>query len=181
LSNLFCRNSGELQQYLNLPIQLLPIAEEMDNNSILKRLFPVFGLIILSHTLVAQHSKHEQDVQQRVINLFDALSNREAEDLKKQCTADVRFYEYGEAWPVDTLINLAITKNTAADFRRTNKFEFLNTTIKGNTAWTTYNLQSDITKNGKSISIYWMETVILVLEEKKWKIKVLHSTRLDKE
>jgi hypothetical protein len=152
----------------------------MNTNTILNRMLPVFGLIIFSHTLVAQHSKHDQDVQERVIKLFDALSNRDAEGLKKQCTADVRFYEYGEAWPVDTLIDLAITKNTAADFKRTNKFEFLNTTIQGNTAWITYKLQSDITKNGKSISIYWLETVILVMEEKMWKIKVLHSTRIDK-
>jgi len=140
----------------------------------------VFVLFFLSHTLAAQHSKQDQDIHQPVIKAFDALSNRDAEALKRQCTADVRFYEYGEAWPVDTLINLAITKNTDADFKRSNKFEFLNTTIQGNTAWTTYNLQSDITRNGKSISIHWLETVILVLNEERWKIKVLHSTRIDK-
>lgn len=147
---------------------------------ILNRLFCVFTLITISHTVVAQHSIADEDVQQPVIKVFDALASRDAESLKKQCTADVRFYEYGEAWPVDTLIDLAITKNTAADFKRINKLDFISTSIQGDAAWTTYNLQSDITKNGKSITIFWMETVILVFEEKKWRIKVLHSTRTNK-
>jgi ketosteroid isomerase-like protein len=141
----------------------------------------VFVFAFLSHTAFAQYSKEELDVQKQVIDLFEALSNRDAQGLKKLCTADVRFYEYGEAWPVDTLINLAITKNTASDFKRTNQFDFVDTTIQGNTAWTTYNLQSDITKNGQVVSVYWMETVILIQEEKKWKIKVLHSTRLQRD
>ena len=145
-----------------------------------KVLLCVSALISFSNTLFAQHSKHEQDVQQRIVKAFDALSDRDAGGLRKQCTTDVRFYEYGEAWSVDTLIDRAITKNTAADFKRTNKFEFLSTTIQGNVAWVTYKLQSDMTRNGKNTAVQWLETVILVLEENNWKIKVLHSTRVNK-
>lgn len=125
-------------------------------------------------------SKDQLEVQQTVIKLFDALSNRDAVVLKNQCTADVRFYEYGEAWPVDTLIQLAITENTATDFKRTNTLDFVNTTIKGDVAWTTYMLHSSGISNGKAFEVDWMETVIAVLEQKKWKISVLHSTRLNK-
>ena len=138
------------------------------------------SLICISVSLSAQPSGQDRDVRQPIVKLFEALSDRNAAAVKSECTNDVRFYEYGNAWPVDTLIDLAVTKNTAADFKRINTFEFLNTTIAGNAAWVTYNLQSDITRNGKSSSIHWQETVILVRERNEWKIKVLHSTRLDK-
>lgn len=130
------------------------------------------------HHADPENSQHE--VQQMVIHVFDALSNRDAASLRSYCTRDVRFYEYGEAWPLDTLIDLAITKNTAADFKRTNKFDFIRTTIQGDIAWTTYNLHSTVTRNGKNAEVYWMETVVLIREENKWKVSVLHSTRVDK-
>lgn len=130
----------------------------------------------------AQHSpyKDQLEVQQTVIKLFDALSARDAKAVRSVCTADVRFNEYGEAWTIDTLIHKAITKNTDPDFKRTNKLDFLNTTIKGEVAWTTYNLHSSIVSQEKNIEVYWMETVVAVRDENKWKIKLLHSTKIDK-
>ena len=137
-------------------------------------------LLLITHSVFAQASTSEQDVQQTVVKAFDALSARDAEALRKLCTTDVRFNEYGEAWPIHTLIRKAITKNTAADFKRTNTLDFLTTTVKGDVAWTTYNLHSVVTANSKNVEVYWMETVIAVREDKKWKIKVLHSTRVNK-
>ena len=123
----------------------------------------------------------EQGVQQTVKNVFDALSNRDAASLRSNCTSDVRFYEYGEAWTADSLINKAIIRKTATDFRRTNNLDFVSTTINEDVAWVTYNLHSEITSNGKNSSVHWLETVVLVREEKKWKVKVLHSTMIKKD
>ena len=142
-------------------------------------LAPVLFFVLLN-ICSAQAQTTEEQVQQTVINVFDALSARDAATLRSLCTADVRFNEYGEAWTLDTLINKAITKKTAADFKRINQLDFISTTIKGDVAWTTYNLHSSITANGKHIEAYWMETVIAVKEEKKWKISLLHSTRVNK-
>jgi uncharacterized protein (TIGR02246 family) len=122
----------------------------------------------------------QQQVQQTVINLFDALSARDANAVRESCTADASFNEYGKTWSVDTLIALAITKNTATDFKRTNQFDFISTTIKGDVAWATYNLHSTISASGKTSEVYWMETVITVKDKNKWKIGVLHSTRVNK-
>lgn len=133
-------------------------------------------LLIFSVALVNAQSKDENAVQQTVIKLFDALSNKDSSGLKDQCAADVKFYEYGEAWSIEFLIKNAIVKNTATDFKRTDKFNFVNTTINGNTAWTTYNLFSTIISNGENVSIHWMETVVLIKDKKRWKIKLLHST-----
>jgi len=117
-----------------------------------------------------------QAVQQSVINMFDALSNRDSVSLKKYCADDITLYEYGQAWNLDTLINKAIRLNTAPDFKRINTINFINTTVYNKVAWATYHNQADISMNGKQITIKWLETVVLVKEQGRWKIKVLHSS-----
>ena len=145
----------------------------------MKRSSLLLMLLTVAATSIAQSvKKQEPDVQQTIQNMFTALSNSDTADLKKFCTSDVNFYEYGQVWTIDTLIQKVILASKATDFKRTNQFEFVSTTIKGNTAWTTYYLQSTITRNGKEELVKWMETVVLVKEKKKWKINVLHSTRL---
>ena len=118
----------------------------------------------------------QQAVQQTVINMFDALSNRDLASLKGYCTADITLYEYGQVWNMDTLILKAMTQNGATDFKRTNTFDFINTNVDKSTAWVTYRLQSLITWDGKPGTFQWLETVTLVKEKKNWKVKHLHST-----
>lgn len=134
--------------------------------------------ILFSAALQAQLplTSGQQAVQETVIKMFDALSNRDSLQLKLYCAADIALYEYGEAWNLDTLINKAISLNTATDFKRINTINFINTTISNKVAWATYNNQADITMNGKHITKKWLETVVLVKEDKRWKIKVLHSS-----
>jgi len=115
-------------------------------------------------------------IQQTVIKFFDALSNRDSVSLKNYSTADITLYEYGQIWTIDTLILKAITLNQSADFKRTNTFEFINTTTDKTTGWVTYNLQSVILKDDKESTVQWLETVVLVKERKRWKVKHLHST-----
>ena len=138
-------------------------------------------LMIVASTVIAQpFTKQELSVQQTIIKLFTALSNSDTAGLKLHSTSNVKFYEYGQIWSIDTLIQKVMVMSKAADYKRTNSFEFVNTTINKKTAWVTYYLQSIITRNGKEEMIKWMETVILLKEKKQWKINVLHSTRLIK-
>ena len=132
----------------------------------------------ISATLLAQEplTTNQQSVQQTVIKLFDALSNRDSVSLKAYSTADITLYEYGQVWNIDTLILKAITQNKSADFKRTNSFEFINTTIDKTTAWVTYRLQSTIIRDSKQANVQWLETVVLAKAKKQWKVKHLHST-----
>jgi len=134
--------------------------------------------ISLSSLLQAQQSltKDQPEVQQSVVKLFEALSNRDSISLKNYCTADITLFENESIWNADTLILKAITLNTATDFKRINTIDFINTKVNGSTAWATYNLHSEITRNGKQATVQWMETVVVVKERKRWKIKILHST-----
>ena len=132
----------------------------------------------ISAIMMAQEqlSTSQQEVQQTVIKMFDALSNRDSISLKLYCTADITLYEYGQVWNIDTLILKAITLNQSTDFRRTNSFDFINTATDKNIAWATYHLNSSITRDGKQATIQWLETIVLVKEGKLWKVKHLHST-----
>lgn len=133
--------------------------------------------LLLSVTITAQTiTKEQSNVQQTVIKMFVALSNRDSVSLKAHCTAGITLYEYGQVWNMDTLILKAITLNQSADFKRTNSFEFINTTTDKANAWVTYRLQSVIIKDGKQVTLQWLETVVLVKEKKKWQVNHLHST-----
>jgi len=140
----------------------------------------VFVLLFVS-TIQGQSIPQKQDkIQQSIINLFTALTNADTTDLKIICTEDVRFYEYGQIWTIDTLIQKVMQSKSIPDFKRTNSFDFVSTTINKQTAWVTYYLQSTFTRNRKEESVKWMETVVLLKEKKNWKVHVLHSTRLPK-
>lgn len=65
--------------------------------------------------------------------------------------------------------------NAAADFKRANTFNFINTEIDKNTAWITYKLSLAFTKESKEITTQWLGTVFLN-KKKQWRVKHLHST-----
>ena len=140
-----------------------------------KSSFLVMLLFVAVVTIAQPVNKQELAVQQTIQDLFTALSNSDSAGIRLHSTADVKFYEYGQVWTIDTLIQKAMV-NKPADFKRTTSFDFVNTTIDGNTAWATYYLQSEITRNGKQEQVKWMETIVLVKQKNQWKIKLLHST-----
>jgi hypothetical protein len=134
---------------------------------------------MLNATLSAQKVNNEEAaIHQTVESMFATLIHADTAALKNFLTSNVRFYEYGQVWNMDTLIQKVMQSKLIPDFKRTNNFEFVETTINKNTAWVTYYLQSTIYRYGKEEIIKWMETVILFKVKKQWRIKVLHSTRL---
>jgi hypothetical protein len=144
----------------------------------LKKATILFLAILTSTILHAQQqfSSDQLQIQQAVVKMFDALSSRDSVSLKTSCTPDVSLYEYGQVWNIDTLIRKGITMNKSVDFKRTNTFEFIATTKDKTTAWVTYHLQSAITREGKQVTVQWLETAVLVQEKKQWRVKHLHST-----
>ncbi|HEX4959097.1 MAG TPA: DUF4440 domain-containing protein [Lacibacter sp.] len=141
----------------------------------------LFILLIVAITVSAQTIKNEEKaVEQTVEHLFAALTNADTASLKVYCTSNIKFYEYGQIWTIDTIIQKVMQNKSIPDFKRTNSFEFVSTTVNKQTAWATYYLQSTFTRNGKEELVKWMETVVLLKEKRIWKVAVLHSTRLPK-
>lgn len=121
-------------------------------------------------------TQSQQAVQQTIIKMFDALSGRDSVSLKFYCADDIQLFEYGMVWNIDTLIHKAIVLNTATDFKRVNSFDFSSTAVDKKTAWATYKLRSEINSNGKQRMMEWIESVVLIKDKKRWRIKLLHST-----
>lgn len=142
-----------------------------------------FLAILLKTTIFAQPvlSKEQQAIHQTVIRFFYALSNKDSCSLKKYSAPDIVLYEYGGTWNIDTLILKAVTLNTDISFKRSNSFNFINTTTRKNTAWVSYYLVSKVSTTSKKTTIHWQETVVAVKEKKQWRIKVLHSTLLKRD
>lgn len=121
-------------------------------------------------------TKKEQQVQQVVADLFQALSERDFDKLKANCTADITVLENGISWNLDTLEQKINSTKAIPDFKRINTIGFLDTRIKGKIAWVSYNNRADVTRNGQKGYVQWLESVILVREGKTWKVQLLHST-----
>lgn len=145
----------------------------------MKNIFLVAILFFVSAVLANAQNKQtdQQAVQKTVVNLFQAMADRDLGKLKKNCTSDILILENGSVWNLDTLIQ-KVSQNTAPDFKRINTIEFIDTEVSGKIAWTTYNNQAEVTGNGKNVVIKWLETAILSKENGQWKTKVLHSTLL---
>lgn len=154
----------------------------MIKDNAMKKITLLFIILNFSNLVIAQQAvtKEQRKAQQTVIEMFDALSTRDSISLKKYCTTDISFYEYGEIWDLETLINKAITQNKAVDFNRTNTFDFITTTTEKTTASLTYRLASIIKKDGQEVTKQWLETVILSKQKNQWKVKHLHSTLIKK-
>ncbi len=135
----------------------------------------VMSIISIVHAQEKLTTDH-RDVHKAVINLFDALSNRDSVMMKANCTDDVLLFEDGKVWNLDTMMKAVISLKKLNDYTRINKIEFIHTEIHEDVAWTTYHNQAEITVNGKLRVVKWVETVILINEKNKWKIKILHST-----
>lgn len=118
----------------------------------------------------------KQAVQKVIIDVFQALADRDTCQLKFNCAPSFLLLENGLIWNVDSLLQRINQNKAVKDFKRINTIDFIATKVRNNTAWTTYNNQAEVTKNGQHSLIKWLETAVLIKEGKAWKIEVLHST-----
>ncbi|GAB3177900.1 nuclear transport factor 2 family protein [Telluribacter humicola] len=129
----------------------------------------------LQQVLAQTKTKEQKEVEQMVVLFFDALTEASIPKMKETVTEDFLLLEDGMVWNIDTLaVKFAVTR--PADFKRLNSFDFFNTIVKGNLAWTNYENTAVITRNQKETTIRWLESAILEKTRKGWRIRVLHST-----
>lgn len=144
----------------------------------MKKIIILTIAISVTSLLQAQQpiSKKQLEIQQTIVKMFQALSNRDSVTLKSYCSPDITLYEYGQIWNIDTLIRKGISMNQSVDFTRTNTLDFIDIEICKTMAWVTYRLHSVITKDAKETAMQWLETVVLARQNNQWKVKHLHST-----
>ena len=122
-------------------------------------------------------SNEQTMVNQTIIKFFDAIAALDTKMMKQYTTKDFLLLEDGAVWNMDTLTNKLSPLKTIS-FSRTNHLDFIQTEVKGTTAWVAYNNTADMNVNGQKRNVRWLESAVLVKEGKEWKVQLLHSTTL---
>ncbi|HEX6226881.1 MAG TPA: nuclear transport factor 2 family protein [Chryseolinea sp.] len=136
--------------------------------------------VCLTTSCFAQDQTERQQVQDVVRRIFEGFSNGSLTMIGEAVTPDVKILESGEVWTLDT-IAAYFRRPRPADFKRTNTLDFFQTEVEGRMAFVSYHNTARIHANGKDRIVKWLESAVLVREDKAWKVKMLHSTRLEPE
>lgn len=144
----------------------------------------LLGLLNASYSQSTPSAKEEAAVQQLVIDTFQSLlSDYDSTQIETYLTSDFILLEHGEVWNNDT-IQYYITKALQNENRatRTNRFEFIKMEKSGDMIWVAYDNWATWTKDGEVVNkMHWLESVVAIKEEEVWKLKMMHSTRIDNE
>ncbi|MCZ2479162.1 nuclear transport factor 2 family protein [Aquirufa nivalisilvae] len=145
----------------------------MRNCFYLSLLFILLGLSDL-HAQTSLDSLH-----QPIIRFFDGFSQLNTALFRQNTTPDLILLEAGMIWNIDTLVN-KVKPNPTIAYERKNSFTFLTSEQKGDVAWVTYWNQAEIHRGDQIRNARWLESVVLVRQSGRWKIRLMHSTPMPK-
>jgi hypothetical protein len=112
-----------------------------------------------------------------VQEFFAATSAVDHNRLREIATEDFQLLEVGEVWGIDKFVS--VIKPT--DMKRLNYFNLISTKVMGNVAWVSYwNKAMFVSDDGEG-QAYWLESAVLIKTNSKWRIQMLHSTRIEEE
>ncbi|MBI3139394.1 MAG: nuclear transport factor 2 family protein [Sphingobacteriales bacterium] len=144
----------------------------------MKKITLFFLLSLVSFWGEAQTQK--ELIESTLTKMFDGIAELNPEKVKSYCATGLIILENGVTWNSDSLLAKITSKKSIPGFTRVNKIDFIETNIRGNTAWTYYYNEASGMANGKPFRVKWLESAVLVLENDGWKIRLLHSTTLER-
>lgn len=112
-----------------------------------------------------------------VKQLFAAMSRQDGQAMRANSTADFQLLEHGEDWTMQELIDAVQPKGQP--YERKNYFSQIRARHAGDVAWVSYWNKAEIRRESGLRTIVWLESAVLVREDGRWKIQLLHSTRLE--
>ncbi|RAV98957.1 nuclear transport factor 2 family protein [Pseudochryseolinea flava] len=134
-----------------------------------------FFCVTATTSLYAQGD--EAAIKQSIITMFDGMSKLDEQIVRGELTKDFQLLEDGEVWNADSLTSFFKTMDKAA-FSRINKFDFIKIEKRDNVAWVSYFNEAQIAYRERKFTIKWLESAVLVKDNKRWRISFLHSTKL---
>src|SRR5688572_13104083 len=136
-----------------------------------------FITIILLFSTKPFAQKDKDSIEASIARFFDGLSEFNYDKLRDYSTSDFLLLEDGLVWNLDTLIN-KISPRKTLNIVRVNKFQFIKTEQSGTLAWVSYHNTAEFSRNEQHQTIKWLESAVLVKEKGRWKIKMMHSTKI---
>ena len=140
----------------------------------------IISAFVLCTTILSvyaqDNNKQQTEVKKVLNNLFDGLSALDMTKIKQNCTNDMLVLESGLVWNLDTLANKL--SNLNPKMIRVNELKFIRVQVNEKTAWVSYRNTAHFTLNDKKFDINWLESAVLVKQDDKWLVSLLHSTVL---
>jgi ketosteroid isomerase-like protein len=151
---------------------------EIVNTIGLRRRFSQVGVIvgwILFLNPMVQAEDHPAFMA--VKELFAAMSLHDGEAMRATSTDDFQLLEHGEDWTMQQLVD-AVQPN-GNPYERKNFFRQIRARQSGDVAWLSYWNKAEIHSERGMRTIVWLESAVVVKEQDRWKVQLLHSTRLE--
>lgn len=118
-------------------------------------------------------------LQKPIIRFFDGFSQLNTALFLENTTSDFVLLEAGMIWTNDTLVK-KVKPNPTIQYERKNSFTFLSTEQQGDMAWVSYWNQAVIRRGDQTRNARWLESAVLVKQAGRWKIRMMHSTPMNK-
>lgn len=131
------------------------------------------GVLVLSGLAVAEDHPAFQPVKE----LFAAMSKHDGKAMQAKATEDFQLLEHGEEWTMQKLVDAVQPKNEP--YERKNFFKQIRARQEGNVAWLSYWNKAEIRSSKGLRTVVWLESAVIVKEGDRWKVQLLHSTRLE--
>ncbi|MFK7738517.1 MAG: nuclear transport factor 2 family protein, partial [Pirellulaceae bacterium] len=112
-----------------------------------------------------------------VKELFAAMSEHDGRAMQETSTDDFQLLEHGEDWTMQKLIDAVQPKGEP--YERKNFFNQIRARQKGDMAWVSYWNKAEIRRESGLRTVVWLESAVVVREDDRWKVQLLHSTRLE--
>ncbi|CAD5252604.1 conserved exported hypothetical protein [Alteromonas sp. 38] len=134
--------------------------------------------ICLFILLVTSTASHGQEIPFKTVqDLFSAISEVNHSKMKSAVTDDFQLLEVGEDWDINQLIKVV----KPSEYFRRNYFSVIRLETSDNFSWVSYWNKATFTKEALVEEVVWLESAVLIKENKKWKIQMLHSTKINPE
>ena len=122
-----------------------------------------------------------EEVKKLIIDSFDDIwSDLDSTKIAKYYTDDFMLLENGIVWNSDsvkTYLNREHKEVEIQKYNRFNKFDFLKSVHNQTSIWIAYNNYGTWVKGTDTLgTVHWLESVIAINDQEKWKIQQLHST-----
>ncbi len=114
---------------------------------------------------------------QPVKELFAAMSKHDGDAMRETSTEDFQLLEDGEDWTMRQLVDAVQPKGKP--YERKNFFSQIRARQTGDVAWVSYWNKAEIIRESKLRTVVWLESAVMVKEQGRWKVQLLHSTRLE--
>jgi lactoylglutathione lyase len=142
----------------------------------MKYLLLLFFLITFLN-VSAQEKKDSAAIIRLLKEDYATMQNWDVAKHVSNCTKDYLLIENGEIWDLQKEV-ASYKANANRIIQRTDSFNILTVKIFGNVAYDVHHLRSFIVEKKHSITKEWNESVVFRKEEGRWKIALIHSSRL---